>query len=528
MSTASLDWALRHVVKYRDTDLFPRMFEFGALQRSRTEVFAALQKDSITNYPWSQGRRLLVPRGAHRFRAATQLDPVDTLVASALIYEIAPIVEAHRVAKTEKRVFSYRVDIGEDGRLYEEPSGWREFWTHSASEAQMVGVGAVLTFDIKDFYNQIYHHVIENELDAAGVDEAHAKALGHCFSRQSHSVSRGIPVGPHFTHLIAELCLSPIDRALLANGIEFCRYADDFHVFVPSDEDPDAVLEACTATLDKQQRFSLNDGKTKVWDDLDSFVEHASNHIDDRPLNELEERLLAVIRTYTDGDDYAQVTSEEIDYESVAELSEESLEALVEGYASAKPVEWSRIGWLLRRLRQVAAPGGLRPVLKRLRLLAPVIGDAARYVLAASARFDGDPRELGSEVISLLGDSRFRNSEYIATILIHLFAENAKLNHVTNLTAMWKSLPQSARREVLLAAAAAGATDWLRERKDDVDNADPWVGRALIASMSRLSPDEAKFWIKNKRAGLNGLDLIVAAKFFDGIHRIGVGGDLRF
>ncbi len=79
-----------------------------------------------------------------------------------------------------------------------------------------------------------------------------------------------------------------------------------------------------------------------------------------------------------------------------------------------------------------------------------------------------------------------------------------------------------------MAAARGGAQDWLRERKDDVENSDPWTNRAVLAAMSKLPGEEGKFWIKHKKAALSGLDRIVAARFYDGIYSIGVGGDLSF
>lgn len=521
----ALTWSLNHLTKDRDTDLFPQLFEFSAIGRFKNEVFTALEKVDITNYPWSQGRRFVVPRGTKRYRAATQLDPIDSLMISALIHDVAPQIEAARLAIGTKRVFSYRVDINDGGRLYSEPSGWRSFWQESATRA--ASAGTVLVIDVRDFYNQIYHHTIENELKGCGVSVDYSKAIVGCLARQSHSVSRGIPVGPHFTHILAELCLNPIDRALLANGLDFCRYADDYHIFCKSRVDAEIALVKCVETFDKQQRLALNESKTDIVEGK-VFAERAASITQDRPINADENKLLAVIRKYTDDDEYNTVTYTVVDHESLELVSDVKLTALVESYLSETPVNWSRLGWLLRRLRQIGAPGALRVVVENLPVLTPIIGDVARYILAAAPNFQADPRDLGARIVSLLADDRVRSSEYVSCVLLHLFAINAKLNHLDEITALWPVLTQAARREVLVAAARGSAHHWIRERKDDIDNSDPWSERALIVAISGLPDVEAKFWIKNKQPSLKGLNRLVAARFFDKKHSIGIGGDLVF
>ena len=44
-------------------------------------------------------------------------------------------------------------------------------------------------------------------------------------------VSRGIPVGPHSTHILGEMSLIPVDNSLSMKGLDYCRYVDDIVIF---------------------------------------------------------------------------------------------------------------------------------------------------------------------------------------------------------------------------------------------------------------------------------------------------------
>lgn len=47
-------------------------------------------------------------------------------------------------------------------------------------------------------------------------------------------VSRGVPIGPHAIHLIAESSMIPIDNSLCSIGLNFMRFADDILIFCDS------------------------------------------------------------------------------------------------------------------------------------------------------------------------------------------------------------------------------------------------------------------------------------------------------
>ena len=230
-------WALKHLLLEGDTDLFPRPFELEALKYNWSTIVAQLGRLDLANYVWSSGRKFIVYKGGFAFRNATQLEPLDSLIFASIVKHIGKRIEKARPPVSEKRVFSYRFDPQSDGRLYGKENKWHEFWQGSLFRARKPGVSWVAIADITDYYNQIYHHAVQRQLVQAGVRRDLADLIERqVLGKTTHGISRGVPIGPHSSHIFAECALIPIDQSLLARGQEFCRYVDDYHFFCSTEE----------------------------------------------------------------------------------------------------------------------------------------------------------------------------------------------------------------------------------------------------------------------------------------------------
>ncbi len=194
------------------------------------EVEKSLQATDIGSYSWFAGRSTVVPKGELSFRSATQLDPWDSLILTALIREFGDTIEKKRIPYSEGILFSYRFEPMLDGTMYKMDADWPSFWERSKEEAVRMG-GYVAIADVSSYYNQIYHHRLENQLVSAGVPLEAAKSINRLLGNLTQGVSRGIPVGPHAAHLLAECVFDPIDKNLLTEGYAFCRFVDDIHIF---------------------------------------------------------------------------------------------------------------------------------------------------------------------------------------------------------------------------------------------------------------------------------------------------------
>src|SRR5438874_1537265 len=108
LTKKSLNWALKHALKFGDTDVFPLPFEFHAIEQEWKEVLAFLTDQDIHSWTTRPARSLLSPKARLGFRIITQLDPLDFLVFAGLVYEIGSDLEQERLPGHEEIVFSYR------------------------------------------------------------------------------------------------------------------------------------------------------------------------------------------------------------------------------------------------------------------------------------------------------------------------------------------------------------------------------------------------------------------------------------
>jgi hypothetical protein len=77
LSSQSIEWALAHILRYGDTDIFPASFEFAAVHHSWTWLKEHLLNLDLDTYGPSPPTRLLVPKPTGDFRVSSRLDPID-------------------------------------------------------------------------------------------------------------------------------------------------------------------------------------------------------------------------------------------------------------------------------------------------------------------------------------------------------------------------------------------------------------------------------------------------------------------
>ena len=78
LGVTSLKWALAHIERFGDTDIFPVPFEYRAIRSDWGELLPELLDIDLERYPARALRRTLTPKSRYGFRLATQLDPIDT------------------------------------------------------------------------------------------------------------------------------------------------------------------------------------------------------------------------------------------------------------------------------------------------------------------------------------------------------------------------------------------------------------------------------------------------------------------
>jgi exonuclease III len=468
-------WSLKSILDHGVNSLFQRPFEFSIFEAHREALIADLSEMRVDYYRWSKPRTMVVPKDQYSVRLATQLDPLDALIMTAIVKLLGRKVEERRLPKNT--VFSHRFAERSE-RLYQKGIGWRDFWRESKARAREVCF--VVQTDISDFYGQIPHSEILSQLEMCEIPERLCSAIESFLGAFDNEHARGIPVGPHAVHLLAEMSLIRTDKLLESEGLNFIRYIDDYHFFCCSEEEAAIAFFSAASIIQGELSLALNRGKTHV-EPSEVVVEKAKLMIREKTHSEREEAFLELLEKLGTEDDHY----ESIEFESAKELdpeaiSEDAFEEILSTHLTAERVDYKHIGWLLRRFSQVGAPGGVPYVLKNFHKFAPVIGDAAQYLDAAGANWDRGLKELGASIL-LHADSKIvKKIPYLEMILYGLFRLEAELNHFSDLAKRFDGVSAEARREIILAARAAGLVDWLHAARKKADSFDAWTRRAFV------------------------------------------------
>jgi hypothetical protein len=506
LSQTSVEWALDFISARSDSDLFPPTPELQAIQPLRQQLLDALTTPDLQSLTLGPYRRFLVPKDEVSYRQATQLDPQDALILTALIHEYGDGIEKRRASR--KQVFSYRFEPNKDGGLYEEVSGWNDFWVQVYKRSFQRGLAVYC--DIADFYNQIYHHTLENQLIESGFPNQATKwIMGLCESTTA-GVSRGVPIGPHGVHLLAEATLIPIDNALNDHGLEFLRYADDIVIFVNDENSARSALATVAHTLDKQQRLMLQRHKSKIYTPT-QVQQLALQMIEDQPVSEDEADLLRIVKKYSHDNPYYTVWFGEVSDEDWLSITQNTLERIVDRYFATPNVNYPRLSWFYRRLAQIGHPGALAVTLQRLSSLIPCLPSVITYISSIQTIEPAVWASVGAELTELIQSEVIHDQEYYEVQLLSLFARNRDMNHFSRIGQRYSASTPAGRRQILLAARENDAIDWLRELKEDFPSMDSGQRLAFLYAMIKFPSDERKHFVGRHQAGLTRqLELVLA------------------
>ena len=489
----SIKWAVDFIKNHSDGDLFPKILEIDAISNKIDDFVAIVKNTDLSNLEIGACRRFIVPKDEISYRQATQLDLQDSIILTALIYQYGQSIEDRRLGNDI--VYSYRFAPDSTHGLYSMKDSWNNFWGKAYKKSNECKY--VLYCDIADFYNQIYHHTLENQLTESGFPNQVKRWIENLIKSTTAGVSRGVPIGPHAIHLLAEATMIPIDNSLSVQGFHFIRYVDDIIVFFESKEEASIALGKIASTLDRQQRLMLQRHKCKIYEVKD-FKSLCIEMIEDRPINAAEDKILKLVKKYSGGNPYITISYNEISEEDWGNISEEIICKIINEYLDKKEIDYVRLRWFYRRLSQIGHPGAIEISLSEMQKLGPCLANICSY-LASVQSIDADRwKNIGSSLLDLLDLAEVKDNEYFKLSILSLFTKNEHINHFRKLIGMYSSSESFARREILLSAIQNSAYDWLREQKENFQNMDSWQKIAYIYSISGLPKDEKKYFISKR------------------------------
>ncbi|PZD73739.1 hypothetical protein C1752_01591 [Acaryochloris thomasi RCC1774] len=507
----SWNWAIAHALEFGDTDVFPAPFEYQAISYDWDNVLDKLKDINVLEWCTRPARTLLSPKAKYGFRVITQLDPLDFLVYSALIYEIADDLEDRRISSQDERVFSYRVATTREGQLFEPDIGYRQFLEKCRSKLLSNGdTGVVATTDISDFYSRIYHHRLENGLRAATTKSNHVKGLMSLMSGWNGTETFGIPVGSAPSRILAETALSDVDEALLANGVDFIRFNDDYRIFASSETLAYQQIAFLAETLFRNHGLSLQPNKTAILPALDFRQQFLATPLD-REMDSLHERFQNLIEELGLENPYEEIEYDDLTLEQKEIVDALNLVELFQEEADSEVPDLPVIKFCLRRLGQLGDDGIIEDIFDNLESLIPAFVDIISYF--TNLRFlNVDERSmLGSRILDLLEDSIVSELAYHRMWIMQVFTSSREWDNEDQFVNIYnRERDQACKRKLILAIGRSQQRHWFQSQWRTLFEHPHWQRRAVLAAASCMPSDARKHWYRSIEPQLDVLELAVS------------------
>lgn len=514
--------SVENIIAHGDTDIFPFPVENLLFNDKKAEAIDLLEKvhssfeNYLSEYPVLHEKALQAV-GYHGFRYGTQIDPLWNAYFLALVLSISDDIEAARISTSRKKIFSYRFNYDKDKKyLFDRQYNWSEFNKRAVELAKSKPV--VLKCDISNFYPSVYHHRVENALRKATTNTESVKRIVKLLSKISKGVSYGLPVGGPAARILSELLLNRIDRLLLSEGIEFCRYADDYIIFTDSVEEAYGNLIYLCEKLTENEGLAIQKSKTQIMTSSEflSLSEFGNQNDSDedniQANNFLKLRLFYDPYSPTADTDYEDLKSELEKFDIVGMLGKEISKSRINQALTRRLI--NSIKYLSPQQRKAAIFSlfGQRDESKsNLDVLYPVFPSVMLLCRSIISDLDNDSRELIFEDLRNL----VINESYITKVPINLMYAVRILAHDKSeeadfalIKAYKNQVNPIITAEIVLAMAQHDSDYWISDKLKSFSSLSRWEKRSLLIS-SYILGDEGQHWRDKVKGELSDLDTLL-------------------
>ena len=496
-----LEWALKHLTAYSHSDFYPKLFEFAAISHHWQAVKEHLLSLDISQYEPSAPLMHLAPKPNGHFRVVHQLDPIDSLIYTALVREVCDSIEQYRIPESQHIACSYRIKPDAEGSFFSRDTGWHIFKSRTNDLVETFKNGYVVVADITDFYNQIYTHRVNSLISEAGKGayDEQATIIEHFLLALNYKTSRGIPVGPAPSIILAELIMASIDDFIRDNHTtDFVRYVDDIRIFFDSVEHALRAIHDLTYFLHTYHRLVFASDKTRILR-VPSFA--STYMVDEQKVentaimakaDELTsakiDQLMEDLPPYSDDFDYDEEyekTLQRILTEEQFSLLSDTYLTLVERALSSPNRDFAILRHVLRRAAKYRIRSIIPMVLDNFHRMLPVIRESVIYLNAV----------LNTRVVEQNQDrfnrifSDFRVKLPFVNLWVSYLLQNSSFNAI-DLPANYAAI-MSTRDQALIALRRKDTT-WVRAHRDTIDLLGFWDKRATFYSASLLPASEKR------------------------------------
>lgn len=491
LDSKALKRAIHHLFTLGDTDIFPTPFEFSFYAECQDQLVPVLETLEAGSYTPTSAFECLSPKGNLSFRIAHQLYPLDTLLYTAAVIQIAPSLEELKLPP-DTGPFAYRFISEDDNpRLFVRSSNFHDWLLHLKEMFQtkeaFSDVKYVLETDISDFYARIYFHRLEHILDDSNCPNQVRKIIEKIIKDTRARQSYGLPVGTSASRILAEALLIDTDTMLQNRASAYSRYVDDFRIVLDHQSDVHSVLCNLAEHLMLTEGLSLNANKTRSYTS-DQGVENIEAKLGDVFTDsELEKLNLYISAVYSD-EDLSVEDVEDVDPINLIEKLQEALDP--------KRVDYTAIKVILKVLRAVTIQTPVDFIDKYIELLYHTPRDFCLLVGGLAQRNPDAASAIADRLVQTIKSAPFKDMALSRIWVGHLFVTQAlPISEQIREVLDTKSTELELRQDFLLRGLLKDRA-YFRAQKTKFDAANEWCKPALMLGAACLSTSEYKTWLE--------------------------------
>lgn len=128
----------------------------------------------------------------------------------------------------------------------------------------------VVDVDLSKFFDEVNHDVLMAKIKRRVRDKRLLKLIdrylraGIMQDGVTSPRSQGTPQGSPLSPLLSNILLNELDKELERRGHSFCRYADDFVIFVKSEKAAQRVYDSVVDFIERKLKLRINQSKSQI------------------------------------------------------------------------------------------------------------------------------------------------------------------------------------------------------------------------------------------------------------------------
>ena len=495
----SIEFARKHIIKYTDSDFFPKSPIFETLWKVWPQIKSYLLNTEISEFETRIPKIFAAPKSKGGYRIVHRLEPMNAIVYTALAYMIADKIEAARMPKEQKIACSYRISLSPNGDFFGNEKGYNNYYDKSKELSNKYKF--VLQTDITDFYNQIYVHRLQNAIETAdsSLSEISYEIENFIIKLNSGS-TKGIPVGPIASIVFSEALMADIDNFISNKGFEFTRYVDDIRIFSNDQKNLDKILEELTQYLYEQHRLNLSSSKTEFFE-INKFLQEELNNPEEMEIQERHKYLVEVTEEMTDLLDYPSFIFECIEFEDLPDeeqirIKYKALYELLSQIIDTNKFNLGLVRHILKQARHWRCRSIINLVIENLSFFTPAIREVCLYLDSVITKDFIDKNK--ENIRNLISNSEALNKAFVKYWINWLITKNINYFDRVFFQEYFKTqdLFWEIRRNIYLKNIT-----YINTLKIYYDNYDIWTRLEILQGIQLLPRKEKNAFLASRTTG---------------------------